>query len=124
MTIAGSGHIEILVEFIRRGFSDVLCRSAVHGPHMAAPPADVLIAPNVASEADLHGILTRLASDLRPRGVLVISCAKTFSSFDERRLRRRLMESGFTAIERIAARGDVGTLWCAHKQAASMRRAA
>jgi hypothetical protein len=34
------------------------------------------------------------------------------------------MECGFTAVERITVRDDVGTIWCAHKKAASMPRAA
>ena len=124
VTIAGSGHIEILIELIRRGFSDVLCRSAVDGPHMATPPADVLLAPNVTSETDLDSVLKRLGSDLRPCGILALSIPPIFSSLDERRLRRRLFECGFTAIERIAGRGDAGTLWCARKHAAAVRHAA
>ena len=124
VTIAGTEHLEILIELIRCGFSHVLCRSADHGPRMAAPPADILIAPNVKSEADLRTVLTRLGRDLRPRGLLVLSHAQNCSSFNERHLRRLLTEGGFTAVERIAEHGDVGTLWCAHKQAASLRRAA
>jgi hypothetical protein len=124
VTIAGTEHLEILIELIRRGFSHVLCQSSDHGPHMAAPPADILIAPNVKSEADLQAVLTRLGRDLRPRGVLVMSYAQESSSFSDRRLRRLLMEGGFAAVERIAGHGSVGTLWCAHKQAASLPRAA
>ena len=56
VTIAGTEHIEILIELIRRGFSHVLCRSAEHGPHMAAPPADILIAPNIKSETELQHV--------------------------------------------------------------------
>ncbi|HXQ50404.1 MAG TPA: hypothetical protein VN802_04860 [Stellaceae bacterium] len=124
VTIAGTDHVEVLVEFIRRGFSNVLCRSAEHGPHIPAPPADVLVAPDVKSEAGLSCVLARLGRDLRPRGILVMTCARTCSPFDERRLRRVLMDGGFTAVERIAGRGDVGTVWCAHKGAASLRHAA
>src|SRR5579872_6337453 len=75
VTIAGAEHLEVLIELIRRGFCQVLCRSADHGPHMATSPADVLIAPNVKSETDLRSVLTRLGRDLRPRGVLVFSWA-------------------------------------------------
>jgi hypothetical protein len=124
VTIAGTQHVEILIELIRRGFSDVLCRSADLGPRLPTPPADILIALDVKCEADLRSVLTRLGRDLRPRGVLVVTYAQTCSSFDERRLRRLLIEGGFTAVERIAGRGDAGTLWCARKPPAAMRRAA
>lgn len=124
VTIAGTENIEILIELIRRGCSHVLCRSAVHGPHMAAPPADVLIAPNVKSETELHIVLTRLGHDLRPRGALVVSCPENCRCLSERGLRRLLVAAGFTAVERIAGHGDVGTIWCAHKMRAPMARAA
>ena len=124
VTIAGTAHIEIVIELVRRGFSHVVCQSAINGPHMAAPPADLLIAPNVKSETELRSVLKRLAHDLRPRGVLVISCAAIGSSLSERCLRRLLMEEGFSAVERSASRGDVGTLWCAHKARAALARAA
>jgi hypothetical protein len=124
VTIAGTGHLEMMVEFIRRGFSHVQCRSADNGPHLPASPTDILIAPDVKSEADLTAVLTRLGRDLRPRGLFVISCAQAGSSIDERRLRRLLLAGGFTAVERIAGHGGAGTLWCAHKAAAPMRRAA
>jgi hypothetical protein len=124
LTIAGTDHLELLLELIRRGFSQVLCRSADHGPHMATPPADILIAPEVRSEAELSRILTRLGRDLRPRGILVLSVAQTGAACDGRRLRRMLMEAGFTAVERNAASGDAATLWCARKQGASLPRAA
>jgi hypothetical protein len=124
VTIAGTAHLDILIELIRRGFSRVLCRSAEFGPHLATPPADILIAPDVQTESDLRSVVARLGRDLRPRGVLVMSYAQSCSSFDERRLRRLLIDGGFTAAERIAGRGDAGTLWCARKQPAAMRRAA
>jgi hypothetical protein len=124
VTIAGAGNIEIVLELNRRGFAHVLCRSADHGPHMAAPPADVLIAPGVKSETDLRAILTRLGRDLRARGALVISCARASSSLSEMRLRRLLVEAGFTAVERIEGRDNLRTLWCARKRAAHLRQAA
>lgn len=123
VTIAGAEHIEIVIELIRRGFCNVLCRSPANGPHLAAPPADLLIAPNVKTESELIGVLTRLGHELRPRGVLVISCAETGSALSDRCLRRLLMEQGFSAVERIAG-GDIGTLWCAHKARAPVARAA
>jgi hypothetical protein len=124
VTIAGPEHFEILIELERRGFSHVSCVSADYGPRMALPTADILIAPDVNGETALRNVLTRLGRDLRPRGVLVMSLAWTGSRFDERYLRRFLMENGFMAIERIAGRGDIGTLWCAYKEAASLRQAA
>ena len=124
VTIAGIEHLEVMIELIRRGFSHVLCRSADRGPHMGVPPTDILIAPNVKSEAVLRDVVTRLGYDLRPRGILLISCAYACSSLNEQRVRRLLMECGFTAVERITVRDDVGTIWCAHKKAASMPRAA
>ena len=124
VTIAGTDDLELLVEFIRRGFTHVLCRAADRGPHLAEASADILIAPGIRSEADLRSVMTRLGRDLRPNGTLVVSFARRGSSFDERRLRRCLMEGGFTAMERIAGRGDAGTLWCARRSPAAMLRAA
>ena len=124
VTIAGAEHLEVLIEFIRRGFAHVLCRSANHGPHMATPPADILIAPDAKSEADLCRVLTRLGCDLRPCGMLVISYVHNRSSLTERRLRRLLVESGFLAVERIASRGSADAIWRARKAPASMARAA
>ena len=123
VTIAGAGHLELLVELMRDGYGHALCRSVDHGPHMARPPADILVAPNVRDESDLCNILQRLGSDLRPRGLIVFSCAQS-DTFGDRNLRRVLIERGFTAVERIAGEGNVGTLWCAHKRAASLRHAA
>ena len=124
VTIAGTEHLEILIELIRHGCSHALCRSAEHGPHIAAPPSDILIAPNLKDETELCNVLKRLGGDLRPRGVLVFSCAQTGSSLSDRNLRRVLIERGFATVERIAGQGDVGTLWCAYKQPASLRHAA
>jgi hypothetical protein len=123
VTIAGKQNVEIVIDLMRRGFSNVLCRSAENGPHVS-PPADVLIAPDLKSEADLISVLTRLGRDLRPRGVLVTTCAWASSAFDDRRLRRLFMEHGFVAMERIAGQGDAATVWRAYKGAASLRRAA
>jgi hypothetical protein len=123
VTIAGTVHLEILIELIRHGFSHALCCSAEHGPHMAMAPSDILIAPNIRNEIDLCNVLKRLGGELRPRGVLVFSCAQS-GSHSDRNLRRVIFERGFTAIERIAGHGDVGTLWCAHKQPPSLRQAA
>jgi hypothetical protein len=124
VTIAGAEHLEILIEFVRRGFSHVFCVSADHGPRMAISPADLIIALNLRTEAALRDVLARLGRDLRPRGVLVMSFAGTCSPFNERHLRRLLMENGFMAVERAAGHGDAGILWCAYKEAASMRHAA
>src|ERR1700733_6813036 len=74
VTIAGKRNVDVVIDLMRRGFSNVLCQSAENGPHLS-PPADVLIAPDLKSEADLISVLTRLGRDLRPRGVLVTTCA-------------------------------------------------
>jgi hypothetical protein len=123
VTIAGKRNVDVVIDLMRRGFSNVLCQSAENGPHVS-PPADLLIAPDLKSEADLINVLTRLGRDLRPRGVVVTTCAWAFTAVDERRLRRLFMAHGFVAVERIAGRGDAQTVWCAHKGAASLRRAA
>jgi hypothetical protein len=124
VTIAGTDHLEIMIELMRCGFSHVLCQSPDHGPHMATAPADIIVAPNVTSESALGAVVTRLGRDLRPRGVLVICWARPCSALSERRLRRLLMDGGFIAMERIAGRSGAETLWCAHKLAAPLRHAA
>jgi hypothetical protein len=69
--ISGTGNLEILIEFIQCGYSHVVCRSD-HAPHITTQPADILIAPNVKGETDFRNVLTLLARDLRPHGLLVI----------------------------------------------------
>jgi hypothetical protein len=123
VTITGKENLEILIQFIRCGFSHVLCRSD-HCPHITAPPADILIAPAVQGESDLIDILTRLARDLRPQGVLVTSYSGTDPVFTELALRRILRQCAFAAIKQVAGPKGVGTILCCHKQADSMRRAA
>jgi hypothetical protein len=123
VTIAGRQNVEFVIDLMRRGFSNVLCQSAENGPHVS-PPADVLIAPDLKTEADLINVLTWLGRDLRPRGVLVTTCAWASTAFDERRLRRLFMDHGFMAVERIAGRGNAEAVWCAYKGSASLRRAA
>ena len=124
VTIAGTQHLEILIELIRHGVCHAQCCTVDHGPHTAMPPADILIAPNVRSDVELSNLLDRLGSELRPRGVLVFCCAPSDSVARDRNLRRVLIERGFATVERTAAHGDVGALWCAHKQPASLRHAA
>lgn len=120
--IAGADHLDLLIALIRRGFSSVDCQSAACGPHAPRGETDVLIAPSVRSETDLGGILQRLGPSLRPHGVIVVHSATTLDPRDERRLRQRLVEAGFTAIEPLAS--PVGHLWYARRQAAAMACAA
>jgi len=121
--VSGAGNLEILIEFIQRGFSHVVCQSS-HAPHITTQPADILIAPNLKSEAEIRDVLTLLTRDLRPHGILVISCTPTDSSITELSLRRLLKEGGFTAVKQINCTPDVGTILCARKEAASIARAA
>jgi hypothetical protein len=121
--ISGTGNLEILIEFIQRGFSHVICQSD-HTPHVTSQPADILIAPNVKNESDFLNVMTLLARDLRPQGLLVILCTSTDPSFTELALRRLLKESGFAAVKQTNNNPDAGAILCARKQAASMARAA
>jgi hypothetical protein len=121
--ISGAGNLEILIEFIQRGFSHVICQSD-HAPHITTQPADILIAPDVKNETDFHNILTLLARDLRPHGLLIISSTSKDPSITELALRRLLKEGGFTAVKQINGTPDVGTIFCARKGVASIARAA
>lgn len=124
VTIAGTANLEIMIELVRRGFSQVLCRSADRGPHRTTPPADILIAANLPSEGALRSVLTQLGRELRPSGRFVLSYERNSAPCNERRLRQALLEGGFASVEQIAGSGDVGTLWCARKANASLRQAA
>jgi hypothetical protein len=123
LVISGTGNLDILIEFIQRGFSHVVCQSD-HAPHITSQPIDILIAPNVKSENDFHNVMTLLARDLRPQGLLVMSCTLNDPSITDLALRRLLKESGFTAVKQINNNPDVGTILCARKEAASIARAA
>lgn len=121
--ISGAGNLEILIEFIQRGFSHVVCQSG-HAPHITTQPADILIAPNLKSQKEIGEVLALLTRDLRPHGTLVISCASTDSSTTELALRRLLKQSGFTAVKQLYCNPDIGTILCARKAATSVARAA
>jgi hypothetical protein len=122
VTIAGAGNLDLLVEFIQRGFSHVACQSD-HGPHITAQPADILIAPHLKSGSDFDSVMSQLVRDLSPHGALVISCADD-SSFTEWDLRRLLKEKGFRAVRQIDGREGAGTIFCARREAAFVACAA
>jgi hypothetical protein len=122
VTIAGAGNLDLLIEFIQRGFSHVVCQSD-HGPHITAQPADILIAPHLKSKSDFDSVISRLMRDLSPHGALVVSCAKN-SSFSEWDLRRLLKEKGFRTMRQIDSNKGAGTIFCTQREAASMARAA
>jgi hypothetical protein len=123
VVISGTGNLEILIEFIQRGFSHVICRRD-HAPHITTQPADILIVPDVGSETDLRSVLTQLARDIRPHGLLVISCSSKNRSIIELALRRLLKEDGFTVVKQTNGDTDIGAIFCACKGAASIARAA
>ncbi len=121
--IAGAEQLALLTTLIRRGYLNVACQSAERGPHAPMPETDVLLVPRVRCESELLSILHHLGRALRPRGTLVLQVAEPLRA-DEKRLRRLVMEAGFTALERIP--GDMGSepLWCARKHAETTARAA
>jgi hypothetical protein len=120
--IAGAGNLELLIEFIQRGFSHVVCQSD-HGAHITTQPGDILIAPNLKSKSDFHSVMTLLVRDLSPHGVLVISRDQN-PSFTEWDLRRCLKENGFRAVRQFDCREGAGTILCARKEVASVAHAA
>jgi hypothetical protein len=121
--IFGAGNLEMLIEFIQRGFSHVVYQSG-HAPHITTQPADILIAPNLKCEAEIRNVLALLTRDLRPRGILVISCTPAAPSITELALRRLLKEGGFSAVKQANYNSDFGIIVCARKEAASIARAA
>jgi hypothetical protein len=122
--IAGSEQLELLITLIRQGFSNVSCQSAKCGPHSPEGEADILLVPSARSEADLLLILRHLGCALRRHGVVVIHTTFPSSRGSARHLRQTLVQSGFTAIERLPSHGGVGDLWCAYKYGAALAHAA
>lgn len=118
--IAGAGNLDLLIEFIQRGFSHAACQSD-RGPHITAQPADILIAANLKTASDFHCVMTLLARDLSPHGALILSCAPSFSEWD---LRRLLKQKGFRAVRRIDGRNSAAAIFCARREAAFVARAA
>jgi hypothetical protein len=122
ITIAGGGNLDLLIEFIHRGYFHVVCQSD-HGPHITAQPADILIAPHLKSKSDFDSIITQLIRDLNPHGVFVVSCDQG-SSFTEWDLRRLLKEKGFRTMRQTNSIKGAGAIFCARREAASVARAA
>jgi hypothetical protein len=120
--VAGAGNLDLLVEFIHRGYSHVVCQSE-HGPHITAQPADILIAPHLKSKSDFDSVMTQLVRDLSPHGAIIVSCAHG-SSFTEWDLRRLLKEKGFRTLRQTTSNKGAGTILCARREAASVARAA
>jgi hypothetical protein len=121
--IVGVGQLDLLIDFVRRGFVDVSCQSAAFGLSPATRDTDVLIAPAMHTEFEFSSVLRRLGRALRPRGVLVAQVSEPLSH-DECHLRHLFMEAGFIAIEQCTEHEPIGQLWCAHKRAGGLAKAA
>jgi hypothetical protein len=118
IVIAGAAYLEPLIALTRRGFSRAICQSPDRSPHVPNSTADAILAPAVASDAQLLSILAGLSSNLRPGGTLIVEAAPT-ANFAGDALRQALPAKGFASLEPLG-----GGLWRLCKQEAALRRAA
>lgn len=111
--IAGADRVDMMIDLLRRGFRDVACQAATCGPHARAGQADIVIAPDIRSEAELQTVLRRFGSALRPHGVLVMR--EAIAARGDNRLRQIVLEAGFAGVARIPADAGSGRIWCAYR---------
>ena len=120
--IVGSGQLDLLVAFLRRGYANVDCLSGDCGPHPPTGETDLVITA-VRSEAELRHILRRFGSVLHSGGRILLHLA-AIDFRNERRVRELFLNMGFAALERLPSRSGQGHLWCALRRGAAMARAA
>jgi len=118
VTIAGCEHLDLLIDFFRRGFTEAGCQ-ADRGPHDGHHPSDVLIVPKVASDLALLHVVARLGCDLRPGGMLVIRDRRTLSNGERRQLLGILAQKGFAPADGAGRWLESGGILCALKMVKS-----
>jgi len=123
LTIAGRGHLDLLIGLCHRGFARVSCRASDQGPRAGEPETDMLWIPGVENEAQLTKTLARLGRCLRADGIVLVHDRRRHSRQRFRRLCGVLAESGFT-FDRQEAAADGSVLLCAHKRAGEGTRCA
>jgi hypothetical protein len=110
VTILGRAQIDLLLALAQKGFVDVSCRNA-DGPHVTADPADVVVAPAIASEAELVVAAAEARRSLKQSGVFLARLADLSSAalgvVDD-----VLGRYGFAAV------GEPGGLLCCRRLAA------
>ena len=79
VTIIGSAQIDLLVEFVHRGFANVACRAATGCPHAADLEADLVIAPALHDDRELMTTISQIRRCLRSGGTLLVQTAKSMS---------------------------------------------
>lgn len=100
VTIAGCENLDLLIEFLRHGFTEAGCQ-ADRGPHDGIRPSDVLVVPKISSDLELLRIVARLGCDLRPGGMLIMRDDRKLAGGQRRQLLRSLTQRGFTPIDRV-----------------------
>jgi hypothetical protein len=111
VTIVGVRHVDILIEFARRGFKHVECRSAPGG----AQSADLVVA-YIDKVGDLLAILSRIRRSLRKGGSILVETTKSMSN-DLASLAALLMSQGFVTENALASAAG-GCVVCARKSLA------
>lgn len=107
VTIAGCRHLDLLIEFFRRGFTDVTCQ-ADRGPHDGHRPSDVLVVPTISSDLALLHLLARFGGELRPGGMLVVRDDRPLSDRRRQQLLRLLGQRGFAPVRRVGQWVEAG----------------
>jgi hypothetical protein len=79
VTILGNTQIDLLLALAKKGFVDVSCRN-VHGPHIAADDADVMVAPAIANESELAVAAAEARRSLKQSGVFLARLANLSSA--------------------------------------------
>ncbi len=113
--IVGACHLDHLISLTRRGFARVSCQSPERSPHIPNSTADAILAPAIASEAQLLSLLKDLGSRLHTGGTLIVAARDLACDM----LNPALLAHGFGSLEPM---GD--GLWRARKQQVPMVRAA
>jgi hypothetical protein len=98
ITIAGRRTIQAVVDLCRRGYENVMCRTADRGPHVSENVTDFLWILNVRTEAELRTLIAGLAPDLRLDGVLTLAFEVSISWIHASRFRRLLIHMGFEPV--------------------------
>ena len=108
VTILGQAQIDLLLALAKKGFVDVSCRDA-RGPHVATDAADVVVAPAIASEAELAAAEARRS--LKHSGVFLARLADlSVAALDA--IDDILGRYGFAAV------AEPGGLLCCRRRAA------
>lgn len=108
VTIVGARHVDILIEFARRGFTHVECRALPGG----AQSADLVVA-YIDRVTDLLGLLSKIRRSLRKGGSLIVETSRSMSS-ELGSLAAALVSQGFVTENALASAAG-GCVVCARK---------